>query len=51
VHGSEGVDAKFVGPGGWVHVVVIQLGAVPATSGPHDATGVTWLLSGGRVQV
>ena len=51
VQGAEGVDGKLVGPGGWVHVVVIQSGAVPATSGPHDATGVTWLLPGGRVQV
>ena len=49
--GSDGVAAKLLGPGGWLHVVVIQFGAVPGMSAPHDATGVTWVLSGGRVQV
>jgi hypothetical protein len=51
VHGNDGVAAKLLGPGGWLHVVVIQSGAVPGDEAPHDATGVEVLLAAGRVQM
>jgi hypothetical protein len=50
VQGRDGVAAKLVGPGGWLHVVVIQSGAVPAVEPPHAATGSAVLFAAGRVQ-
>jgi hypothetical protein len=51
VHGSEGVAAKLVGPGGWLQVVVIQSGAVPAEVAPQDATATDVLFAAGWVQM
>ena len=50
VQGNDGVAAKLVGPGGWLHVTVIQSGEVPGEEAPHDDTGTVVLLAGGRVQ-
>ena len=51
VHATVGVAAKLFGPGGWLHVVVIQSGAVPGVDAGHDATGADVLFAAGRVQM
>ena len=50
--GSDGVAGWLLGPGGWLQLVVIQLGA-PLELEPttHEATGVDVLLAAGREQV